>query len=129
MTPAKMIADLDAALARAGTPVTLRRLTTPSPTDLVVPASARSYMPEEITGGIKAGDEKLVLSPTGLDDAAWVAAFSATGGQSLAAPFDVSPNLPKAGDKVVVNNRLRSIAAVMPVRVAGTVVRIEAQAR
>lgn len=129
MTPAKMIADLDAALARAGTSVTLRRLTTPSATDLVVPASARSYMPEEITGGVKSGDEKIVVSPTGLDDPAWVAAFAATGGQSQAAPFDVSPNLPKAGDKVIVNNRLRSIEAVMPVRIADTVVRIEAQAR
>ncbi len=129
MTPATMIADLDAALKRAGTSITLRRATTPTATDLVRPASVRSYTPEEVTGGVKAGDEKLVLSPTGLDDAAWVAAFAATGGQSQATPFDVSPKLPKAGDKVIVNNRLRSIEAVMPVRVAGTVVRIEVQAR
>lgn len=124
------IAALDRALAIAGTKLLLRRPTTPSPTDLDnVPAAVRSYLPEEITGGINAGDLKIVLSPTGLDDADWMAAFSSTGGSSLTAPYDVETWLPKKGDLVVVDKRLHSVEAVMPIRINGTVVRIEMQVR
>lgn len=129
MRPAKIIADLDAALARAGTSVTLRRETTPTPTDLVVRAAERPFAPDELTGGIRAGDHRLVISPTGLDAAAWVAAFAATGGQSLATPFDVDPGLPRRGDSVIIANRLRTIENVRPIFMDETVVRIEMAAR
>lgn len=129
MTPVQRIERLDKALARSGSDVMLRRMTEPTPTDLPVRASERPYAPDELTGGVRAGDHRLVLSPTGLDDANWIAAFATTGGQSKPAPFDVDPKLPKRGDSVVIANRLRTIESVRPVEMDGTVVRIVVTAR
>lgn len=123
------IADLDAALARRGANVTLRRMTTPDETDLTVRASYRPFSPDEVTGGIVAGDYRVVISPTGLDNAAWIAAFAAVGGVTMSAPFDVDPKLPKKGDKIILDNRLRTVEGVMPYTVNGEVVRIEMQVR
>lgn len=122
------VADLDAALAVYGADVTLRRQTSPV-TDLAVRASYRPYAPEEVTGGIMAGDFKVVISPTGLNDATWKAAFANSGGVTMASPFDVDTSVPKRGDKIIIENRLRTIEYVMPYRINGELVRIEMQVR
>lgn len=122
------IARLDASLARRGQDIVLRRTTTP-PTDLSVRANVRPVTPDEVTGGIVAGDLMVVVSPTGLDKPSWIAAFALTGGVSQSAPFNVDPKLPKKGDLAIINNRRRTIEAVMPIYVNGELVRIELQAR
>lgn len=71
MTPAQQIARLDASLAKAGSPVTVRRYTaltgTPRPKiDVTVNASARPAKAEELIGSIDQQQWTVVLSPTGL---------------------------------------------------------------
>lgn len=119
------IARLDASLARRGEWITLRRGTGPF-TDLPVRANVRAFTPDEITAGVMAGDLKVVLSPTGLDAPAWIAA------QTEPAPpagFNVDRRLPTKGERAIVQGRSRSVEAVMPIRVNDVVVRIEMQVR
>lgn len=108
MTPASIIADLDASLLRAGEIVTVRRYTAPSgsprpKTDIEdVPASVRAVKPEEMVGDIKATYSKVVLSPTGL---------------SLLLPL-------KKDDKIVIQGRERNIEHPGPIFVRGQLVRM-----
>jgi hypothetical protein len=80
MTPAELIADLDAALADAGQTVTLRRLTlgpggVQIPFDVEdVPASIRPLKPEELVNGIDQTWSKVVISPTVISTRQWPAA-------------------------------------------------------
>jgi len=118
------IQRLDLALKFTGEDVILRRGTT-SFTDLTVRASVRAYNAQEITGGVVVGDIRVTLSPTGLDDAAWVAA----GGSAGTTPFNPDRRIPTIGNRVIVQGRNRRIEQVMPVFVNGTLVRIGLQAR
>lgn len=120
------IAALDRALASAGGTVTLRRFTPAStPVDINVAARWRFFEAEEITGGVAAGDLRVILSPTGLDNAAWLAAAGPAG----IAPFDEDRRPPRIGDRVIVAGRLRRIENVNPIVVGGQLVRIELQCR
>lgn len=129
MSSNAQIANLDAALKRRGSDITLRRQTTPMPTDLNVRGSHRNYEPDEIMGNVEDGDAKVILSPTGLSDTAWVNAFTATGGEIGTAPFEVGPGLPKRGDQVILDGRARNIEFVNPITINNQVVRIELQVR
>ncbi|CAH2399224.1 hypothetical protein [Mesorhizobium ventifaucium] len=108
-TPADLIADLDAALADAGTAVTIRRYTaptgTPRPkTDIDnVPAAVRAVRAEELVEGIDQTASTIVVSPT-----------------ALAALLPL-----KKGDKAVVDGRERNIELPKPISVQGVLVRIE----
>ncbi|MBN9235099.1 MULTISPECIES: hypothetical protein [Phyllobacteriaceae] len=66
LTPAQQIADLDAALARRGTSIQLRK-TNSATGQVTVPAKWRGYLPQEVIGIIQAGDTKVIVSPTGLE--------------------------------------------------------------
>lgn len=108
MTPAQMIADLDAALARRGEDVIVRRYTAPSgdprpKTDIAVRASVRAVKAEELAGEIDQKALKVVLSPTG-----------------LAALLPL-----KKGDKIVVQGKDRHVELPKPIFVGGTLVRID----
>lgn len=107
-TPSGMIARLDAALARRGETVTVRRYTaptgTPRPkTDIASRASVRAVKPEELAGEINQTASKVVLSPTGL-------------GALL--PL-------KKGDKIVIQGKERNIELPKPIFVADVLVRID----
>jgi hypothetical protein len=108
VTPAQIIADLDAALARRGEIVTVRRYTAPTgdprpKTDIASRASVRAVKPEELAGEIDQTGSKIVLSPTGI-------------GSLL--PL-------RKGDKIVVQGRERNIELPKPIFVDGTLVRID----
>lgn len=106
MTPAEMIADLDAALLEAGSTIQLRKTNT-AVGQISVRARVRFYKPDEIVGIIQQGDSKVVLSPTGLE------------------VFGVPPQ----NGFVVVDGAPRRIIAPNPIRIQDTLVRIELQVR
>lgn len=106
MTPAEMIADLDAALLRVGSTVKVRKTNT-AVGQVEVRARVRFYKPDEIAGIIQQGDSKVVLSPTGLES------------------FGVPPQ----NGFVVVDGSPRRIISTNAIRVADVLVRIEAQVR
>jgi hypothetical protein len=106
MTPAQQIADLDAALARRGTSVQLRKTNT-HVGQVTVLAKWRGYKPDEIAGIIQQGDSKVIISPTGLD------AFG----------------IPPQNGYVVISNVPRRIIAPTPIYDGGVLVRIELQVR
>jgi len=101
------VADLDAAHARRGENIVIRRYTaasgTPRPKiDITVRATVRPLKPEELVGGIDQTFSKVVLSPTGL-----------------------SSLLPlKKGDKIVIQGRERNIEFPQPIFDSDRLVRI-----
>lgn len=112
MTPWRAIAMLDRQIRAHGQPVTLRRMVTNGdPVDLQVGAFVRGYKPEELVGGIAQGDTMVTLSPTSLAGSA----------------LEASP--PRRNDKVLVDGRLRNVEMADPVRLAGTLVRLNLQVR
>lgn len=124
MTPAQAIAHLDAALARRGEDVELRRMTGTSQQvafSATCRAHVRGYKPEELVGAITQGDSMVILSPTDIERAQW------PGGQEPDGPGD--RRVPRKGDKVMVQGRLRNVEAAAPKYMAGTLVRIEMQVR
>jgi hypothetical protein len=106
MTPAQLIADLDAALVEVGQDVFLRK-TNSSVGQLTARARVRFYKPFEVAGIIQAGDSLVVISPTGLE----------------------TFGIPPANGYVVVNGVPRRIIAPNPTYVGGTLVRIDLQVR
>ncbi|ODT22222.1 MAG: hypothetical protein ABS35_15335 [Kaistia sp. SCN 65-12] len=106
MTPAEMIADLDAALLVAGSTVQLRK-TNSAVGQVTARARVRFYKPDEIVGIIQQGDSKVVLSPTGLD------------------AFGVPPQ----NGFVLVDGSPRRIILPNPIKIQDTLVRIELQVR
>lgn len=106
LTPAQIVADLDAALARRGTTVQLRKTNT-HVGQVSVPAKWIGYKPDEIAGIIQQGDTKVILSPTGLES------------------FGVPPQ----NGYVVLAGVPRRIISANPIYDGGVLVRIELQVR
>lgn len=107
MTAAQAISDLDAALARVGEDVIVRRYTAPSgdprpKTDITVRGSVRAVKPEQLVGNIDQTSSNVALSPTGL-------------GALL--PL-------RKGDKAVVQGKERNIEIVKLIVMGGVLVRI-----
>lgn len=124
VTPALAVANLDAALAQTGQPVTLRRLVgTASPTayDVTAQAFVRGYAPKEIVGGIQQGDTLAILSPSEIVAAGWPGAGAQSDGTDT--------RVPRNGDRLVIAGRIRRIEAAVPLYMAGALVRIELQLR
>lgn len=106
MTPAELIADLDASLMRRGTLVQLRKSNS-AEGQVSVPAKWRGYKPAEVIGLIQAGDTKVILSPTGLEE------------------FGVPPQ----NGFVVIDGKPRRIIVPTPIFDRGVLVRIELAVR
>jgi hypothetical protein len=110
MTPAELIADLDAALADAGQTVTLRRVTTGPggiqiPFDVEdVPASVRPLKAAELVGTIDQTWSRVVISPTVISERAF--------------PLPI-----RKGDKIIANGQERTIEFPGPIYVQDTLVR------
>lgn len=103
-TPAGMIARLDAAIARRGQTVTLRKTNT-AVGQVTVGGHVRNFKPDEIVGIIQQGDTNVIVSPTGLET------------------FGVPP----INGFVVIDGVPRRIVGVTPMKSANTLVRIEIQ--
>ncbi len=118
------ISALDRGLAARGQDVILRRISGSGPSatsiDVACRAVVRGYRPEELVGGIAQGDSQVILSPSEIRSSGW----PDPGGSP---PGSVS--LPRKGDKLIVQGRMRTIEAVAPLQVAGELVRIDLQVR
>ncbi|MDI6026725.1 hypothetical protein QBK99_11035 [Corticibacterium sp. UT-5YL-CI-8] len=121
MTPAELIQDLDAALARTGENCILRRKEGATPVDKDVPirASVRGLRPEEIVGTATHAFSKVVFSMTQILANGWPSGHVVT-------PGAVDPRLPRPNDWIVVKGKQRQVSFVNPIAVDGIVVRIEA---
>lgn len=124
LSPARCIADLDAALARVGEDVILRRVSGVAPNavnaDVIVRATVNDYAPNELVGGIVQTDSKVILSPTQITAAGWPNPVI-----TAIPPFNPDPHIPKIGDKAIISGKLRNIAFVNSLTVANELVRIE----
>ena len=109
MTPAELIANLDAALLSAGETVTMRRFLAPTglprpKTDIAaVPVSVRALKADELVGAMDQTWSRVVLSPT-----------------SVAALLPIVK-----GDKIIIQGKERNVEFPRPFMVQGTLVRIE----
>lgn len=127
MSPDECIAALDRALGRDGETITLRR-TAGSPRNLVnldvdCPAFVRSWRLREqpLVGTLAQFDFVVTISPTPILAAQWPG-----GTPPMAAGLPAALVwLPRKNDKLIVGGIVRSIEAVDPLAMNGTVVRIE----
>jgi hypothetical protein len=120
MKPARAIAMLDRQLAAHGQTVTLRRPGTPA-VSADLPAFVRGYKPQELVGAITQGDSEVTLSPTHIAESGWPGALAQVDGTDAA--------VPRKGDKVVIQGRLRNVEAAVPIYLAGTLVRVNLTVR
>ena len=124
MSALSHISALDRGLAARGQDVILRRISGSGPSatsiDVACRAVVRGYRPEELVGGIAQGDSQVILSPSEIRSSGW----PDPGGSP---PGSVS--LPRKGDKLIVQGRMRTIEAAAPILIAGELVRIDLQVR
>jgi hypothetical protein len=97
MSAAETIARLDAALARTGEDIVVKR----GASTVACRASVRGLRPEEVVGTATLADLSVVISPTGFG----------------------SYGLPRVNDKCVVKSKERQVKFVDPIYVAGVWVR------
>lgn len=107
MNPATALGIVDRMLTVHGQSVILRRITGTGNNQVSFDAQVRAwvtgYLPQELSGSIIQGDSKVILSPTDIKAAGW------PGPNSLAISGDI--HVPRKGDKVVVQNRERTVMA------------------
>ena len=124
MTPAAAISMLDRQLAAHGERVRLQRLTL-GPAGIQVPFSVRcrafvrGFEPEELVGGIKQTDSKVILSPTEIMRKAWPG--PAIGQQ----PPGQDRRIPVKDDRVFIKGKPRNVDAATGIYLNGVLVRIE----
>lgn len=118
---ADYIASLDNALAQTGgDDIILRRVVGTQNVDVTCRARVDAVTTEEIAAGISQTDLNIIISPTQINNAEWPG-YAAVD----LPPFDVDPRIPLMGqDKVIVENRLRTVAFVDTQSVGNTLVRI-----
>ena len=103
-TPAGAIARLDAAIARRGQTIQLRRGAAGPVRE--GPGFVRGYDVEKVVGLITLADRKVIISPT-----------------------DFGSDLPRASDDFASIGKLGKVQEVEPIYLAGTLVRIEMRVR
>lgn len=110
MSFADSLADF---LAQFGQEITLRRVigtTNPINIDCTITAFVRGYKPGELVGGVIQGDSHVIIAGADLDAAQW------PGGQPLQnPPRATDPRVPRKGDKVIIEGRLRNVESSDPV--------------
>lgn len=127
MDPASTIAALDRSLAIAGEPATLRRTVgsaNQADFDVAVTAHVRGYKGDELTGAIEQHDLKVIISPTEIIAAGWPGPSSVHASEA-----GIDKRVPKRGDTVIIAGRTYNVESAAPMRMAGTLVRIELQVR
>lgn len=124
MTPAEVIADLDASLREDGEDIRLQRLAL-GPGGLQIPfevtcrAFVRGYQPQELVAGITQQDKKVILSPTQIVAASWTSGRSA----------HEDARVPMKGNRIILNSGPATVQAAAGLYVAGTLARLELQVR
>lgn len=123
MSQAERIARLDAALAEAGSTITLQRVG-PSSGSVVVlgavdcPAAVRPVgrsMADGLAGSVAMSDDHIIISPTPLVVAGWTSGRAGSGEEIV----------PMKGNRVLIGGRQRTIDSATAIRVQGEIVRIE----
>jgi hypothetical protein len=115
------VARLDAALARKGQDVIIRRPTNGAAAVVNVTCRAfvRGVSAEDLIAGIKQDNSTVIISPTQLI----AAGFPGTNFGNV--PDTQDRTVPTTNDKCIINGKVRSIDAVMPIYIDGTLVRID----
>ena len=109
MTPVAAISMLDRQVREHGQDIVLRRpVANGAAIERPFRAFVRGYRPDELSGGLQQGDTELVMSPTGLPPE-----FADTDATRL-----------RKLDRITFDGRIRTVKFVEPVRVAGTLVRL-----
>lgn len=119
--------DLDQMLRSDGQQVILRRMvgtTNRASVDCTCWASVRGYQPQELAGAVIQGDSAVVISGTDIIAAQW------PGGEPITSPpTGTDPRVPRAGDFVIIQGRIRAIVSAAPIYVGNDLVRVNIQAR
>ena len=119
--------DLDQMLREDGQQIVLRRMVGTAnriAVDCTCWASVRGYQPHELAGAVIQGDSEVVISATDIIAAQW------PGGEPITSPPSATdPRVPRAGDQLVIQGRIRAIVSAAPIYVAGELVRVNIQAR
>lgn len=121
-------ASLDRMLTRYGQDITLRRIvgtTNPVNVDCTVRAFVRGYKPDELVGGVIQGDSHVIIAGADIDAAQW------PGGEPVQSPPRATdPRVPRKGDKVIIEGRLRNVEVAAPVYMAaGDLLRVNLTVR
>lgn len=119
------LADLDALLLADGQDVIIRRPANGAEAlvDVTCRALVRGVSAEELIAGIKQDSSTVIISSTQLT------AASFPGSNTGNIPATQDQTVPTTNDKCVINGRVRSIDAVMPIYIDGTLVRIDMRVR
>jgi hypothetical protein len=128
MTPETAIAMLRRRIAAHGQDIRLRRVTQgPSGAQIIYSvecrAFVRGYHPDELVGGIIQGDSKVTLSATEIEAQGW------PGPNSSTTPTNQDRRIPRKGDDVVIEGKVRNIENAIPFYLNGQLVRIELNVR
>ncbi|MER9056425.1 hypothetical protein [Mesorhizobium sp. M0910] len=118
------VAALDAALARAGEDITLRRKAGTGANqvniDVTCRAAVRGVSANEIVGTVTQTSSKVILSPTQILAAQW------PGGLPVSTVTErTDPRIPRANDFAVIKGKQRQILFVSPIFVGGEWARCE----
>jgi hypothetical protein len=98
-------------LRQYGSAVTLRRLTTGAPVDVVCMARVDQFQPQEMVGGITQGDRKVILSNDEIAAKSW-------------------PGPPRKGDQLITpGGRTTTVQAAATIYVKSAPVRHDLQVR
>lgn len=123
MSPEECISGLDRALAEAGEDVVLRRVIGVAPNTVNIDVPCRAFVTgvtgEQVVAGLAATDVNVVLSPSEIATDQWPGGTPET---TLSPTID--PHLPRIGDQVITQDKLRSVVYAQPVYVAAVLVRI-----
>lgn len=118
MTPQQAIAQLDRALMQNGAPCTLRRMVDGDAVEVAVTAHLRRFDPKEMGAGAATQDQVMaIMSPTPLAAADWPG--------DAPAGFVGDWQCPQKGDELSHPDGIGIAVKVTPIRMAGTLVRIE----
>ncbi len=119
-------AQLARSLERTGQDVILRRLTNgPAPrasVEVTVRAHVRDYATSELVNGIVQGASHVVIGMTEINRAQWPGGTpETTGGRDQ--------SVPRTGDEMVIDGRVRMIETAVPKHVGGEIVRVDLMVR
>jgi hypothetical protein len=129
MTPEAAIAMLRRQIEAHGQDISLRRVTrTPSGEPNVIysvdiRAFVRGYRPDELVGGILQGDSKVMLSASEIEASGW------PGPNLSTTPTNQDRRVPRKGDDVILEGRVRNIEVATPFYLDNELVRIELEVR
>jgi hypothetical protein len=116
MTPAEIVASLDAALAEDGEDIILRRTVSGVNTDVTCRAFVRAVSAEQLMAGVSQDNSNVIISPTEIINNGW------PGTSTL--PDSQDARVPVTTDKLVIAGKSRAIKTAQPIYVAGELVRI-----